>query len=204
MCVRLTFKNVNDVDVVQHLRIRSTAHYSAQHTSDPKNTPNVTIHFRRTNRLETRSSHGSPNALTTPEHTEGKKKVVQKLEIRQAHKLSLCPIDDLPVLAQIVLALEVFAAHLARERDLGTLVGALVDHQIVRFGEASLAILADEFALWSHLTTKVRPAIIVINSHHRKHCGWLVGSGGGGGGAGWLSMGWLSMMLSRCAVIGLR
>lgn len=101
------------------------------------------------------------------------------------------------MLTQIVLAFEVFAAHLARERHLGTLVRTLVDHQIVGFGEASLAILADEFALWSHLTTKVRPAIIVINSHHRKHCGWSLVVA--------VSMGWMNMMMfSRCFVIGLR
>lgn len=75
-----------------------------------------------------------------------------------------------PMLAQIILSLVVFAAQLARERDLRTLVRALVDHQVVRFGEAALAELADELALWSHLTTKVRPTIVVINSHHRKHC----------------------------------
>lgn len=75
------------------------------------------------------------------------------------------------MLTQIVLSLEVLAAHLAREGDLRALVRALVDHQVVGLGEPSLAELADELALWSHLTTKVRPTIIVINSHHRKHCG---------------------------------
>lgn len=48
-------------------------------------------------------------------------------------------------------------------------MGAFVDHQIVGFGETPLAVLADELALWSHFTTKVRPTVVVIDSHHRKH-----------------------------------
>lgn len=78
-----------------------------------------------------------------------------------------------PVLTQIILPREQLAAALARERDLLALVRALVYHQIVRLGEAPLAELAGELALWSHLTTKVRPTIIVINSHHRKHCAYF-------------------------------
>lgn len=50
-------------------------------------------------------------------------------------------------------------------------MGALVYHQIIRFGEASLAEFAHEFALWSHFTTEIRPTVVIFNSHYRKHFG---------------------------------
>lgn len=75
----------------------------------------------------------------------------------------------LPVLTQIVLPFEVFAADFARVRDLRALVGALVYHEVVRFGEAPLAVFTNELALGPHLPTEVRPTVIVINSHYRKH-----------------------------------
>jgi hypothetical protein len=50
-------------------------------------------------------------------------------------------------------------------------VGTLVDHQIVRFGEASLAKFAHKFTLWSHLTAEIVATIVIINSHYRKHFG---------------------------------
>lgn len=49
---------------------------------------------------------------------------------------------------------------------------ALVYHQIVRFRKPSLAIFANEFTLWSHFTTKIRPTVIVINSHYCEHCAY--------------------------------
>jgi hypothetical protein len=52
-------------------------------------------------------------------------------------------------------------------------VGTLVNHQVVGFGEASLAELAHEFTLWPHFTTEIRPTVVIINSHYRKHFGWL-------------------------------
>lgn len=75
----------------------------------------------------------------------------------------------IPVLAQIVLSLKVFAADFAGVGDLGTLVRPLVDHQVVGLCEAPLAELADEFTLGPHLSAEV-PAV-VIDSHHRKHFG---------------------------------
>lgn len=48
-------------------------------------------------------------------------------------------------------------------------MGSLVYHQIIRFGEASLAKFAHKFTLWSHLTAEIRPTIVIINSHYRKH-----------------------------------
>lgn len=75
----------------------------------------------------------------------------------------------LPVLAQIVPLLKVLAAHLARIGDLGGLVGALVDHQVVRLGESPLAVLANELALRTHLAAEIGPAVIVVDSHYSKH-----------------------------------
>lgn len=49
----------------------------------------------------------------------------------------LCVFIDLPVLAEIIRSFEMFAAHLARKCNLWTFVCALVDHQVVRFGESS-------------------------------------------------------------------
>lgn len=73
--------------------------------------------------------------------------------------------------AEVVLSLEVLAAHLAGERHLRALVGALVDHQVVRLGEPALAVLAHKLALWPHLTAEVGPTVVIVNSHHREHFG---------------------------------
>lgn len=73
------------------------------------------------------------------------------------------------VLAQIVPLLKVLAAHLARIGDLRGLVGALVDHQVVRLGESPLAVLANELALRTHLAAEIGPAVIVVDSHYSKH-----------------------------------
>lgn len=75
---------------------------------------------------------------------------------------------------EVVLSLEVLAAHLAGERHLRALVGALVDHQVVRLGEPALAVLAHKLALWPHLAAEVGPTVVIVNSHHREHFGWLV------------------------------
>lgn len=48
-------------------------------------------------------------------------------------------------------------------------MGALVYHQIIRFGEASLAKFAHKFTLWPHFTTEIRPTVVIIDSHYRKH-----------------------------------
>lgn len=48
-------------------------------------------------------------------------------------------------------------------------MGALVNHQIVRFGETPLAILANELTLWTHLAAEIRPAVIVVDSHYSEH-----------------------------------
>lgn len=73
------------------------------------------------------------------------------------------------MLAQVVALLEVLAADLARVGDLGGLVGALVDHQVVRLGESPLAVLANELALRTHLAAEIGPAVIVVDSHYSKH-----------------------------------
>lgn len=69
------------------------------------------------------------------------------------------------------MTLKIFAAHLASVCQLGTFVGTLVYHQIIRFGEASLAKFAHKFTLWSHLTAEIVATIVIINSHYRKHFG---------------------------------
>lgn len=71
--------------------------------------------------------------------------------------------------AEVVLSFEVLAAHLTGERHLRALVGALVDHQVVRLGEPALAVLAHKLALWPHLATEVGPTVVIVNSHHREH-----------------------------------
>ena len=53
---------------------------------------------------------------------------------------------DVPMVAQMVLAPERLAADVARVRPL-VRVRALVDQQIVRLGELSVAVLADELFL---------------------------------------------------------
>lgn len=73
------------------------------------------------------------------------------------------------VLFEVILSLEALPAHLAAEGELGTLVGAFVDHEVVALGEAALAVLADELALGTHLATELPTAHIVIDLHYREH-----------------------------------
>lgn len=74
-----------------------------------------------------------------------------------------------PVLFQVVLTLERLAADLAGERHV-VLVAALVDHQVVRFSESALAVLADKLALGPHLATKL-PPVVTFYLHNREHGG---------------------------------
>lgn len=76
---------------------------------------------------------------------------------------------DLPVLFEVVLALEALPADLAAERQLGTLVRPLVYHQIVALGEPALAVLAYELAFRTHLPAELSAAHVVLNLHYRKH-----------------------------------
>ena len=73
------------------------------------------------------------------------------------------------MLFEVVLPLEALAADLAAERQLGALVAPLVYHQVVRLGEPALAVLADEFALGSHLSAEFSVAHVVIQLHYREH-----------------------------------
>lgn len=79
--------------------------------------------------------------------------------------------------ADIFLPFVVLAAHLARERHLRALVGALVDHQVVRLGEPALAVLAHELALRPHLGTEVAPTVVVVVDSQRGEihfgCCWV-------------------------------
>lgn len=77
-------------------------------------------------------------------------------------------ITNLPLRADIFLPFVVLAAHLARERHLRALVGALVDHQVVRLGEPALAVLAHELALWPHLRAEVAPTVVVVVDSQRR------------------------------------
>lgn len=72
------------------------------------------------------------------------------------------------MLTQIVLPFETLPANLAAERQLGALVGAFVNHQVVGLGEPTLAILADELALWAQFTPKI-PGVIFVDLHHGEH-----------------------------------
>lgn len=72
------------------------------------------------------------------------------------------------VLLQVVLPLEGLAAGLAGEGDV-VLVRALVDHQVVRLGEAALAVLAHELALGAHLASELSP-LVRLNGHYGEHC----------------------------------
>lgn len=72
------------------------------------------------------------------------------------------------MLTQIILPFETLAANLAAEGQLGALMGALVYHQVVGFGEPTLAILADELALWAQFTPKI-PGVILVDLHHGEH-----------------------------------
>lgn len=73
------------------------------------------------------------------------------------------------MLFEVVLAFEASAAHLATERQLGTLVGPLVDHQIIGFGELPLAVLADELVFGAHFSTELAPTDVVVDLYYRKH-----------------------------------
>lgn len=77
-----------------------------------------------------------------------------------------------PVLLEVVLPLEGFAADLAGEGHV-VLVTAFVDHQVVGLGETSLAVLANELdgALGSHLLPPAElPAVpLCLHRHYREH-----------------------------------
>lgn len=79
-----------------------------------------------------------------------------------------------PVLLEVVLTLEGLAASFAREGDV-ILVRPLVDHEVVGFGEATLAVLADKLALGPHLAPKFA-TVVRLNGHyseHRRGVEWL-------------------------------
>lgn len=71
------------------------------------------------------------------------------------------------MLFEVILPLERLAADLAGEGDV-ILVAALVNHQVVGFGEAALAILADELALGPHLAAEL-PPVVTLHLHNREH-----------------------------------
>lgn len=50
-------------------------------------------------------------------------------------------------------------------------MGALVDHQVVRLGEPTLAVLADEFAFWAQFASEI-PCVLFVNLHHGEHFVW--------------------------------
>lgn len=73
------------------------------------------------------------------------------------------------MLFEVVLPLETLSAHLTTEREFGTLVRPLVDHEVVGLGEPPLAVLAHELALGPHLSPKLIPGDVVINLHDGEH-----------------------------------
>jgi hypothetical protein len=83
------------------------------------------------------------------------------------------------VLLKVILPLEGLSAGFTGERDV-ILVTPLVDHQVVGFGEAALAVLADKLALGPHLASEFGTVGVPILSfywHNREHwddrgCSW--------------------------------
>lgn len=76
-------------------------------------------------------------------------------------------VNVLPVLFEIILSFERFTANFARERYV-ILVRPLVYHKIIRFGESSLTIFADEFAFRPHFAPEL-PPLIGLHLHNREH-----------------------------------
>lgn len=73
------------------------------------------------------------------------------------------------MLFKVILPFETLAANFAAESQFGTFVRPFVDHQVVGFVEAALAIFADKLALGPHFPTKLTPTNVVLNLHYRKH-----------------------------------
>lgn len=76
----------------------------------------------------------------------------------------------LPMLTEIIWPLKMFTAHFTRKCNLWTFVCALMNHQIVWLCKSTLTVFANVFAFGSDFPAKIRPAIIVIDSHYSKHC----------------------------------
>lgn len=78
------------------------------------------------------------------------------------------------MLFEVVLSFERLAADLAGERDV-VLVTALVNHEVVGFGEPSLAVLAHKVdrTFGSHFlpTTKFPAVALRLHWHNREHVG---------------------------------
>lgn len=74
------------------------------------------------------------------------------------------------MLLEVVLSLEGLAANLAGPRHV-VFMGALVDHQVVRFREPPLAKLADELAFRSVHFPAELPPVLRLNLHDREHRG---------------------------------
>lgn len=73
------------------------------------------------------------------------------------------------VLFKIILSFETFAADFAAEGELGTFVGPLVDHQIVRLRKPALAIFAYKFTFSAHFPAKLAATNVVVDLHNREH-----------------------------------
>lgn len=52
-----------------------------------------------------------------------------------------------------------------------------MNHQVIRLGEPTLAILADKLALWPQLTPEI-PCVILVDLHHGEHFVWSMVTGG--------------------------
>lgn len=72
------------------------------------------------------------------------------------------------MLAQIILSLETLPADFATEGQLWTLMGALMDHQVVGLRKPALAILAYELAFLTQFASEV-PGVIFVDLHHGEH-----------------------------------
>lgn len=83
------------------------------------------------------------------------------------------------MLAQVVLSLEALPAHLTAVAQFRALVGPLMDHQVVRLGEPSLAVLAHKLALRTQLASEVA-AVVLVYLHHGEHLDWTRGGRGYG------------------------
>lgn len=73
------------------------------------------------------------------------------------------------MLFKVILSFETFPAYFTTKSQFRTFVRSFMDHQIIRFREASLTIFANEFAFRSHFSPKLSTAHFVINLHYSEH-----------------------------------
>lgn len=74
-----------------------------------------------------------------------------------------------PMLFEVILSLETFAANFTTKSQFGTFVRPFVYHQIIGLRKPPLAIFANKFTLWSHFSSKLSATNFVVNLHYSEH-----------------------------------